>query len=287
MAARGEGRDRITGDTVDGAAPVAPTFEVRHGDFGARLVMDGALQSQVDLDDPTILFLEYMQYFALVIDALPAGPLGVTHVGGSAMAMARYVQATRPGSPQIVLEPHVAMTEAVRAELPLPRGHRIRVRPQTGEVGVPMLKDASADVVIVDAFAGGLVVPGVTTREFVDEVRRVLKPGGIALWNAPDAADRRYLARVARTVDDAGFTELGIIAHKHGWSGKRFANYVIVGGTGGLDIAAIRRKVAAVPLPTMCRFGAEIAGLVRSAQPLTEADPQASPEFPDVPGWRH
>jgi hypothetical protein len=44
----------------------------------------------------------------LVLDALPCGPLAVTHVGGAGLTLARYVQHTRPGSPQIVLEPDTA-----------------------------------------------------------------------------------------------------------------------------------------------------------------------------------
>ncbi len=62
------------------------------------------------------------------------GGLAVTHVGGAAMTLPRYVQHTRPGSPQVVLEPDAALTERVRRDLPLPRGHRIRVRPQPGRV---------------------------------------------------------------------------------------------------------------------------------------------------------
>ena len=46
-----------------------------------------------------------------LLDALPAGPVAVSHVGGAAMTLPRYVAHTRPGSPQIVLEPDAALTE--------------------------------------------------------------------------------------------------------------------------------------------------------------------------------
>ena len=48
---------------------------------GWLLLMDRIRQSYVDLDDPSYLDFEYVQAFADVIDALPAGPLAVTHVG--------------------------------------------------------------------------------------------------------------------------------------------------------------------------------------------------------------
>jgi hypothetical protein len=63
---------------------------------GWLLLIDRIRQSYVDLDDPTYLDFEYMQAFADVLDALPEGPLAVTHVGGGGLAFARYVAATRP-----------------------------------------------------------------------------------------------------------------------------------------------------------------------------------------------
>src|SRR5690349_20604044 len=96
---------------------------------GWLLTIDWIRQSYVDLDDPTYLDFENVHAFADVLDALPAGPLAVTHVGGAGCTLARYVAATRPVSPQIGLEPDTAVTELVRARLPLPRGHRIRIRP--------------------------------------------------------------------------------------------------------------------------------------------------------------
>src|SRR3954447_8149729 len=96
---------------------------------GWLLLVDRIRQSYVDLDDPTYLDFEYVQSFADVLDALPGGRLAVTHVGGGACTLARYVGVTRPGSPQLVLEPDAELTALVRARLPFPRNARIRVRP--------------------------------------------------------------------------------------------------------------------------------------------------------------
>src|SRR5471030_1820585 len=100
-------------------------------------MMDGNPQSHVDLADPHNLGFEYIAHFAAVIDTLPAGPLAVTHIGGAGLTLARYVNAARAGSPQIVLEPNARLTDLVRRELPLPRRHRIRVRPVDGLPGSP------------------------------------------------------------------------------------------------------------------------------------------------------
>src|SRR5215204_5077645 len=121
----------------------AAVFE-RDGSL-VTVLLDGYPQSAVDLDDPQHLDFEYVQHLALCIDTLAAGgPLRVTHVGGAGLTLARWVHATRPGSPQVVLEPDAALTEAVRRELPLPRRHRIRVRPVDGLAGIAALRDGSA-----------------------------------------------------------------------------------------------------------------------------------------------
>jgi spermidine synthase len=159
---------------------------------GWLLTIDRIRQSYVDLDDPTYLDFEYVQALADVLDALPPGPLAVTHIGGGACTFARYVAATRPGSPQIVLEPDAALTALVRARLPLPRTSRIRIRPVDGRGGVAALADASADVVVLDAFHGGRVPGELTTAEFMTEIARVLRPTGVLLANIADGPPVTY-----------------------------------------------------------------------------------------------
>ncbi|WP_431473779.1 spermidine synthase [Ornithinimicrobium sp. W1665] len=106
---------------------------------GATVVRDGHPQSYVDPDDPLLLVFEYVQQFALVLEALrpdPA-PLAVTHVGGAGMTLARWVHRVHPGSPQIVLEPDVPLTELVRRELPLPRATGSGSGRSPGRTGSP------------------------------------------------------------------------------------------------------------------------------------------------------
>ena len=132
---------------------------------GWLLLLDRIRQSYVDLDDPTYLDFEYARILADVLDALPPGPLTVTHVGGGAFTLARYVAATRPGSSQLVLEPDDSLTAFVRSRLPLRRGSRIRVRTADGRTGIHRLRPRTADVIVLDAFSGGRVPADLTTRK--------------------------------------------------------------------------------------------------------------------------
>ena len=83
---------------------------------GSELVVDGTPQSHVDLDDPTHLHFEYVARMGAVIDRLrmPGQPLTAVHLGAGALTLPRYVEATRPGSRQQVIELEPALWDLVR-----------------------------------------------------------------------------------------------------------------------------------------------------------------------------
>lgn len=252
------------------------------------VVLDGQPQSAVDLDDPLRLDFEYVQHLALCVDVLaPAGSLRVTHVGGAGLTLARWVQATRPGSPQVVLEPDAVLTEAVRRELPLPRGHRIRVRPLDGLTGVAGLRDGSADVVVVDAYADGRVPPELSTVEWFTDVARVLAPGGLLLANVADEPGLGYAARVAASARVA-FGHVALVALHEVLKGKRFGNLVLVASARPLDLWTLRRATASAPLPTGVLSWDELERRRPGARPFgAEAgDTASSPEPPHRNAWR-
>ncbi|GAA6525183.1 fused MFS/spermidine synthase [Intrasporangium sp. DVR] len=255
---------------------------------GVTVHLDGAPQSHVQLDDPTLLVFEYVQHLALAIDTCAATPaparLGVTHVGGGGLTLPRWVEATRPGSPQIVLEPDVHLTELVRRELPLPRRHRIRVRPQDGLTGVRALGSGSADVVVTDAYAHGQIPAELSSAAYVRDVARVLTTGGTALWNLADEPGMRYTARVLSTIRTA-LPHVALIATHEVLKRRRFGNTVVVASARPLPEDELRREVARANLPTGLRLGRDLDRLVAGAPPLGDAG-MPSPPAPDARGWR-
>jgi spermidine synthase len=251
---------------------------------GVTVHMDGSPQSHVQPDDPTLLVFEYVQHLALAIAALPSGPLGVTHVGGAGLTLPRWVEATRPGSPQIVLEPDAGLTDLVRREIPLPRRHRIRVRPVDGLTGVRALKAGSADVVVTDAYAGGRVPAELVGTAYAREVARVLRDGGVALWNLADEPGLRWVARVVATVGSV-LPHVALIATHEVLKGRRFGNSVLVAGASPLPVEALRRDVARANLPTGLREGAALTRLLAGARPFGD-DGEQSPPPPEPGRWR-
>ena len=252
------------------------------------VVLDGQGQSAVDLDDPSRLDFEYVQHLAVCVDALaPAGSLRVTHVGGAGLTLPRWVQHTRPGSPQIVLEPDADLTAAVRRELPLPRGHRIRVRPVDGLAGLAALRDDSADLVVLDAYAAGRVPAELGTVEWFADVARVLAPDGLLLANVADEPGLRYAGRVAVGARTA-IGPVAFVALHEVLKGKRFGNLVLVASPAALDLWTLRRATASAPLPTGVLAGSELERRLAGTRPFSSAagDVAASPAPPERGAWR-
>jgi hypothetical protein len=244
---------------------------------GFLLIVDRIRQSYVDLDDPTYLDFEYLRDLADIVDALPSGPLAVTHIGGGACTFARYVFATRPGSSQVILEPDVELTEIVRERLPLPRRSGIRIRPQGGVEGIQGLAADSADVIVLDAFVGGRVPAELTTAAFIADVGRVLRPTGLLVANIADGPPLTYLRRVLAGLGGR-FANTLVISDANVLKGRRYGNLV-------LAASDVPRAAAASAFPRQVRSGRDLAKFVGGARPFADADSTRSPAPPEH-AWR-
>jgi spermidine synthase len=246
-----------------------------------ELLLDGVPQSHVDLADPTYLEFEYVRRIGHVLDlaADPGAALDVVHLGGGALTLPRYVAATRPGSAQRVVEVDQALTDLVRSSLPLPRSARVRVRADDARAGLAALPVASADVVVVDVFAGARTPAHLTTVEFAADVARVLRPGGITAWNVSDGPPLRFVRTEAATLA-AVFGHVALLAEPGTLRGRRFGNTVAVASDADLPVAALTRRCAGDPMPARVVAGEDLAAFVGSARPVLDAAAEPSPQPP-------
>ncbi|MFB7502990.1 spermidine synthase [Streptomyces broussonetiae] len=245
------------------------------------LLVDGAPQSHVDLDDPAHLSFEYQRRLGHVIDlaAPPGRPLHVVHLGGGAFTLARYVAATRPRATQQVVEQDASLVQLVRRELPLDPNARIRVRSADARAGLGKVPDGWADLIIADVFSGTRTPAHLTSTEFLDEVRRALKPSGVYAANLADGPPLTHLRGQIATAA-ARFAGLALIADAAVLRGKRFGNAILVASDAPLPLAELTRRAASDPHPGRVEHGKPLTDFTGGAAPVTDAAAVASPAPP-------
>ncbi len=199
------------------------------------LDVDGTPQSHVFPDHPDELFFEYVRRIGHVIDALAdeGEPITAVHLGGGALTLPRYVEATRPGSRQQVIELEQDLIDFVREHLPLPRQASIRIRyGDAREVlrKLPAGLLGTVDLVVVDIYSGARTPAHVTSLEFFTEVARLLSPSGVIVINAADGPGLAFVRSEAATLQ-AVVPEVIAFAEAQVLKGRRFGNVVLVGST--------------------------------------------------------
>lgn len=249
---------------------------------GYELEVAGTPQSHVDLDDPTHLHFEYIARMGAVIDRLrmPGQPLTAVHLGAGALTVPRYVEATRPGSRQQVIELEPALWDLVREQLPLPRGASVRVRIGDARAVLGKLPAGlvgNADLLVSDVYSGAQTPAHLTSIEFYSAARRVLAGDGVLLVNVADGAGLQFARGQVATVR-AVFEHVIVLADVQVLKGRRFGNLVIAASDAPLPLDWLPRLMAAGPHPAKVAHGTELDEFVRSTRPVTDAEASPSPK---------
>ncbi|MET8152997.1 spermidine synthase [Actinoplanes sp. NPDC049668] len=247
---------------------------------GWTLLLDGAPQSHVDLADPTYLEFEYIRRMAAAIDLIapPGTPLRALHLGGGALTLPRYVAATRPGSPQRVVEIDGPLVDLVRQALPWDPKAKLRVRVGDAREAVTGMRDAGYDLVVIDVFAGSRTPAHLASVEFVREVARVLAPGGWLIANVADGPPLRYARSQVATIRDV-LPQACLIADAAVLRRRRFGNLVVLAGRTPPPVPELSRRVAGDWFPGRVETDLD---RFTSGQPVTtDIDAVPSPAPPD------
>jgi len=240
--------------------------------FGGWLLsVDGTAQSYVDLLDPTHLEFDYVRQLGDLVDVLapPGRPVRAVHLGGGAATLPRYVLATRPGSRQVVVEADAALVALVRRELGLPRAPALRVRVGDARAELATLPDASAELVVTDAFRAAAVPAHLTSAEFLADVARVLRPGGTYAANLVDGRPLGF-ARAAVATVRAALDSVLVVAAPGVLAGRRWGNLVVVGARGALPLEELRARVGRGAFPARVLGPDEVASFTAGAPVVTD-----------------
>ena len=135
----------------------------------------------------------------------------VVHIGGGGGTYARYLAATRTESRSELIEVDPLVVDVARRHLGLQSSPRLKVHLGDARTRIAGRTDASADVVVGDAFLDGLVPAHLATTEFATEVARVLAAGGHLRAQRGRRAAAVHRRRIAATLLGV-FPEVALVA---------------------------------------------------------------------------
>jgi spermidine synthase len=245
------------------------------------LVVDGTPQSHVNLENPAELFFEYIQRMGHVIDQVkqPGEPITAVHLGAGAFTLPRYIEATRPGSRQQVVELESDLVDFVRAHLPWSSRAQIRVRHGDAREVVakfpPGLR-GSVDLLVIDIFSGARTPAHVTSLEFYRSAVSLLADDGVVLVNVADGPGLAFARGQASTLASV-VADVAVLAETQILKGRRFGNVVLVGSQKPLPLEWMPRLLAGGPHPSKVVAGGELRDFIAGAPIVTDATAIQSP----------
>jgi len=285
-----------------------------------ELSVDGIPQSVVSMTDPTKLKYAYVRHIARALDAAAeAGePLFTVHLGAGALTLARYVDATRAGSPQLVVEFEPALYTQMVTALPLASGNDVRVifgdardvadaalsngAPHPAALHADSLPSHSSDgaasaaavrtavpadwvdarFTIVDLWDAAVIHRRVASQEFYARVASRSAAEGIVVVNLLDGHPFEYSRRQAatlRTIFDHVAVVLDAAPDDHDGD---LGNVLVFASNKPLDIAK-NPDLLGTPTPHVLQ-ATRLTAWINNAPLMTDADGTDSPD-PDDPRW--
>lgn len=253
---------------------------------GTILTIGGHEQSHVNPADPLEVRYEYLRRIANVLDEgfEASAPIDILHLGAGALTLARYVQATRPGSTQLAIDIEPRLVDFVLEHLPLPAGTRLEHRVGDALAQVRALSEDHArstpgskggvrrfHAAILDVFSGKETAPHLATSEFYGAVLDILEGDagtpGVLLVNIGDDEPQRFLDSQARELNAAcaerGYPEPWILTDTHVARARATGNSILVAGplTARSDFDQIAARVrAAGPHPAVAEPWRDVLG---------------------------
>lgn len=245
---------------------------------GWLLSVDGVAQSYVDLVEPTHLEFDYVRLIGDLIDlAAPEGePMTALHLGGGGCTVARYVAATRPGSTQIAVEADDLLAAVVRRELGI-SGFRLRVG--DARESLANVRPATSHLVVSDVFAGSDLPKHCTTAEYLELVRRALRPGGTYVANIGDGPPFSFAKSQVATLR-AAFEHVLLMAEPAVLRGRRFGNLVLAGSDEPFDVGGLTQRTARTIGRARVVAGDKARDFTGGAKPVTDATAADAPSPP-------
>jgi hypothetical protein len=108
-----------------------------------------------------------------------------------------------------------------------------------------------------------------TTKEFVDDVRRVLRPDGVYALNVIDYPPDRLIRAEVATIRGS-FTYVALVAPEDALAARVGSNFVVLALNSPLPLYRLRPLVDGVAKPASVLDGQPLSDICGDARPLTD-----------------
>ncbi len=203
-----------------------------------ELILDHLVHSYNSLEDPNYLQYGYIKVYAEIADYLaqrvPNQALRVLYIGGGGYTLARHIEATYPNARQEIMEIDPGVTQTVYEQLGVdPSKTSIITYNVDGRLMAnDLVKDNAGqyDLIIGDAFNDLSIPYHLTTREFDEQLKRLLKPDGLYLALVIDKmVGGKFIPAYTDTVLQV-WPAAQVLADGETWSSSAPSTYVVAAG---------------------------------------------------------
>ena len=227
------------------------------------LFVGGEEQSTLFPATPARLVYEYLARMGHALDlTAPAGaPLRVLHLGGGALTFPRYVEATRPGSTQTVVDLDSELMPFVLDSFPL--AHPELAKILIGDVRELLAEaagDGPFDVTVLDIALGPDSPARLLEQSFAAELVASVTREGLLLVNIGDDPPLRTTHALVRAFRAAG-ASVWVTAQADMFTGRYAGNLVLGASRRRWPEAKLEALQAAGPHPAGLLAGLDLDGL--------------------------
>ena len=262
------------------------TAELIADDYTANgwvLRLNGMESSHIVIDRPRELDFEYMRWLMPVVEAyvdatLDKSKLRVTHLGGGACSMARYLADVYPLSRNTVVELDAKLAELVREWFDLPKAPTLKIRVGEARAVTETFAPQSRDVIIRDVFAGHITPLPLTTLEFTELAAPSLAENGLYIINCGDTRDLHGARAEAAAIAEV-FPYTCAVADPAMFKGRRKGNIILAGAHAPLPVAGefmtsqITKRLLGGGVPAQYKDDAWVREFARGSVPRRDAAP--------------
>lgn len=178
------------------------------------------IQGGMKINSPNQLALEYYRMSLISLAFLDNEPKDILVVGLGAGAVPKYLNRRFPNASVDVVEIDPEILTVAQKYFYFAENDKMRVHVNDGRMFIKRTKK-KYDLVFLDAYRNGSIPFHLTTREFLEETRKILGPGGVVVSNILSEKANQFHDSMIVTYQDA-------FEHLYMFTGKESRNYVFV-----------------------------------------------------------